>query len=61
MLLKQYDNYDSSIINNRSVFIYKNSGNYYALYEKGGLYYEVKSTNLNENEFIDVLKLILGK
>lgn len=61
MLFKQYDSYDPSIINNKSVIIYKNEEYYFAVYETDDSYYEVKSTNLNENEFLDALQVIIEK
>lgn len=57
----KYPNFESSIINDISIIIYKNINDFNALYEKDGLYYEVKSLNLNEKEFIEVLKVILEK
>ena len=57
----KYSTFESSIINDTSIIISKNIDDYYALYEKDGLYYEVKSLNLNENEFIEVLKVVLEK
>ena len=58
-LSSKYDGFEPSIINNQSVIIYKNLDNYFAVYEKDSLYYQVKSTNLSESEFIETLQLIV--
>ena len=60
-ITSKFSSFESSIINDTSIIIYKNIDDYNALYEKDGLYHEVKSLNLNEKEFIEVLKVILEK
>ena len=48
-----------SIINNEEIYIYKNENKYYTSFKYNDLYFYIQSIDINENEFIDLLKSII--